>query len=230
MRKLNVSLIFSCLVMVISTLLGVALTMAQSTTGGSNLSDNNQSVYLMVSRDMVMEVREFLQKHPDSNENQGDLIFAATSVKMLKLLAESGFDLKAKGNFNASLLQVAAQNGETEIVAYLLSQGHCVNRKDRFGNSALYYACGNIKAKNVEILIKNGAFLDIQNSNGETPLMESLKNGHTEAFQLLLASGADPYIEDSNGRTLRDLFDVDMSSFVSKEDIELMKDIYMGSR
>jgi ankyrin repeat protein len=109
------------------------------------------------------------------------------------------------GSAGNSLLVVAAQNGNAEIVDMLLAAGADANQPDaNFGGHALNYA---LLGQNTEVarrLIEAGADINLTSPVGKTPplvLATYFENGDASIVKLLLERGADAKCATQNGET-----------------------------
>jgi ankyrin repeat protein len=92
---------------------------------------------------------------------------------------------------------MAAYNGHSETVRFLLEEGAQVDCRDGEGKTPLIHACTGPFAKTVEILIGAGADVNTKESTeGFTPLMMAAGLGQVEVTKLLLRHQADKMILD----------------------------------
>ena len=94
-------------------------------------------------------------------------------TKLAKKYLNSKKDLNVKDSEGATLLYVAAESGNIEVVQWLVLQGADVNAKGKFNETALHAAAKNDHARIVQWLVEHGA--DI---NAKTELEEvEMPNG-----------------------------------------------------
>lgn len=98
-----------------------------------------------------------------------------------------------------SPLTIAASNGHTETVSFLLANGANHDNKNRKGRSALLLAVKEGHWNIVERLIQGGADLDQKDENDRNSLMVSAEEGHVGIMELLLNKGADHRAIDKDG-------------------------------
>jgi ankyrin repeat protein len=116
-----------------------------------NKADENGSSFLITAcrygNDTAIE--KFLLSNgakpddPRSPKGRTALIVACAyygDIAMCKLLLNYGADINAVPNDGVTALMMAAKNGKTDLVAYLLMKGADIARKDTGGKTALMYA------------------------------------------------------------------------------------------
>jgi len=102
-------------------------------------------------------------------------------------------DLVEAGASAASLnpvLRMAARDGNTNILGFLIMNGADVNRTNRYGWTALMIAVSRGHEEVVELLLFEGADPNTSNIHGETALTESASQGYESIVKLLLLHGA----------------------------------------
>ncbi|KAK2599135.1 hypothetical protein QQS21_005396 [Conoideocrella luteorostrata] len=107
---------------------------------------------------------------------------------MVKLLLESGADVKAKNENNWTPLSLAAVEGHKAIVKLLLEKGAEANGEYNGGMPLSLAAAEGHKAI-VKLLLEKGAEANGE-YNGRTPLSFAAEEGHEAVVKLLLESGA----------------------------------------
>jgi hypothetical protein len=126
-----------------------------------------------------------------------------SSQELLFFLA-AGFSPNTRNKAGVPLLNIAARDGNREIIRLLFSAGAEINIiSDDRGTSALI---DSVMAKHYELVvdfIKAGADLNIQSKNGQTALVVATGAGNKKAVEALLKAGADPDIADSMGMSAR---------------------------
>jgi serine/threonine-protein phosphatase 6 regulatory ankyrin repeat subunit B len=94
------------------------------------------------------------------------------------------------------------QNGDFNIVYYLLSIGYNINQKNSFNLSTpLIDAIISGQDAIAFCLIKKGADLNIQDKDGFTALMTAINCGNEKIANMLIRYGADVNIADNIGIT-----------------------------
>ncbi|MET0066998.1 MAG: ankyrin repeat domain-containing protein [Candidatus Thiodiazotropha sp.] len=117
-------------------------------------------------------------------------------------LLEHGFDpadLNSRIDMGMSALMLAALQGESSVVEWLLQQGADPNPINDDGHHALWFACVNGDLSLVDRLIEAGAKLDNRNVNGVTSAIYAASTGKLAVLKRLLAAGADPAIRTDDG-------------------------------
>ena len=108
---------------------------------------------------------------------------------------------------NYSLLHLAAENGQTEIVRILLATADSLNQEidnvlDCHHRSPLYLAAENGHADIVDILLnRNTAMVEGVNSSGNTPLTAAALKGHVDAAFKLIEEDASLTTANKMGTT-----------------------------
>ncbi|THZ24636.1 hypothetical protein D6C91_03233 [Aureobasidium pullulans] len=128
--------------------------------------------------------------------------------RSVRLLLERGAAIDAGSRSGASALQIAAHEGNVELVEILIGCGANVNARNRRFRAtasgsyvtALQAASNNGHVRTVQILLDHGS--DINAGSHEiyfrsgTALRTASANGHLKVVQLLLDHGADVNIDD----------------------------------
>jgi ankyrin repeat protein len=84
----------------------------------------------------------------------------------------------------------AADNGQLEIVIFLVERGVDVDATTLDGITPLMYASQNGDTEIIEYLISKGADVNATPYNEVTPLIGAVRTGHYEAVKILLEAGA----------------------------------------
>ncbi|MDG2220294.1 MAG: ankyrin repeat domain-containing protein [Rubripirellula sp.] len=121
-------------------------------------------------------------------------------LSIVRNAIESGMDIESKdpaGRHTA--LHMAAFNGHTETVKYLIGQGAAIDPPDNKGMTPLIHACTGPFVETVKVLIDAGANVNAKDQNEAfTPLMTAAALGQPEIVQVLLDNGADKTIRDED--------------------------------
>lgn len=128
--------------------------------------------------------------------------FGMAKAKMIKpellieLIAQGEFTkikknldqhLKYQDKNKTNLLMIAAQNGNTQVIDYLINQKINLQAKDRYGVSALGYAIGNEQFQTAKKLIKLGISIDSAcREDQKSLLICAIEVNSVEVTQLIL--------------------------------------------
>ena len=147
-------------------------------------------------------------------------------VALVRVLTEAGADVNLTDERNNTLLHIAAEQCDPEIMQILLgagadvsevdtvlikaaykgwqrcvdlltSKGADVNKLNEKGESAAYYAAQNGHLRVLETLITAGASVNIVNKVGTSVLTEAVRNNHPQCVDLLIKAGADVNLCDN---------------------------------
>jgi len=142
------------------------------------------------------------------NEKLRDSVRAGDADRVYAALAKKADpNYIGKDGSPQTILMIAAENGNLEMVKTILKAGANPNRTmvgNDFsqGKTALFLAAGAGQTAIVSVLIENGAKVNVkQAASGYTPLILASMGGFPDTVKLLLEHGADPNAKDSKGRT-----------------------------
>ena len=135
-------------------------------------------------------------------------------AELKKLLAED-FNLNTRDNIGCTLLHVAAQGANTEVVRFLVAKGADVNARDDEGNTPLHRAQmlgRNIKCLNdrgiaeiSKLFLDKGADINAKNNLGLTSLHLAVQMPHNAwLVEFYISKGANVNAVADNGYTPRD--------------------------
>lgn len=95
-------------------------------------------------------------------------------------------------------LMVAATEGKTDMVKFLLSHGADVNARNSLGATAMHRVAN---AEIAKMLLEHHAEVNVRSKSGDTPLHMSAKLGNLEVAKVLIENRADPTIKNNDGLT-----------------------------
>jgi ankyrin repeat protein len=125
---------------------------------------------------------------------------AQNDVAKIRQLLSDGYSPNQVDENSRTGLDIAAQNGNMQIIAILYKAHADVNQRDNIGNVPMHYAAERDRLEVVKLLLDMGTPADAENKNGMTALMIAAKVGDTEMMRLLIAHGANPNKSDYTGR------------------------------
>ncbi|CAK9178062.1 unnamed protein product [Ilex paraguariensis] len=119
---------------------------------------------------------------------------------LVSALIEAGADVNGKESGSPSVMSLAVQSGNIDVVQLLIESGYIMeNSADRL----LHDAAAMNRVDLMEILCLG--YVDIElnsvDDHGRTALHVAAINGHVEVLRFLVGVGSDPTVVDSNGWT-----------------------------
>lgn len=121
--------------------------------------------------------------------------------ELMFVLSESVVVEKRGGEFDETLLMIAAKFDAETTVVKLMDRGAKLEAADREGFTALHYAVWKGNKASCTVLLQRGANVNAQTKDRSTPLMFAAGMGHAEVVKLLLEWRADTRITDRCGKT-----------------------------
>ena len=98
-------------------------------------------------------------------------------------------------------LQIAARNGNSQIVSLLLAHGASIDAVDGEHATPLHYAADHDRIDMVKLLVEAGANPNALDWNLQSPAMRAAKQGHVNCVRILLEAGANIQLRDTWGET-----------------------------
>ncbi|MDH4158450.1 MAG: ankyrin repeat domain-containing protein, partial [candidate division Zixibacteria bacterium] len=127
-----------------------------------------------------------------------DAVQSGDLAQVKALLAQSPELLNEKSRNNLTPLNLAAMEGRTEIVAYLLAAGADMSLGDNENSKPLHNAAARGQTEVIRLLLDRGADVNVRDDNQMTPLLFALIR-YPEAARLLIERGADIKAQGSRG-------------------------------
>lgn len=146
-------------------------------------------------RGRIQNVRLILEDEQRYNHKMknktGNMAFHLAAIynhlEVLKVIKEKGLAINWKGQDGMTALHLAAREGHSEVVEWLIEEGGLkVFTKDKFKREPLILAVMNGHLKIVSILLKRGAMLEGGDSSNNTPLHYASAYGYYEMVPLLI--------------------------------------------
>jgi ankyrin repeat protein len=125
-------------------------------------------------------------------------------VQEISLFLAAGFSPDTRDKAGVPMLNIAARNGNRNVLRLLIQSGAEVNLiADDRGSSALIDSAIGRYIDLVTDLIESGANVDIQSKDGQTALVLAVGADDEAVAEALLKAGANPDIPDSLGVSAR---------------------------
>ena len=116
----------------------------------------------------------------------------AGHVNVAERLVVGGANVMARGAYDRTVLHAACQNGEVDVVRYLLALGVLdVDAEDDHGERPLDDACDNGHVEVVKVLVEDGgADVDVEGKNKYGPIYSACYGGSVEILRVLVDAGS----------------------------------------
>lgn len=146
-------------------------------------------------------------------------------LSMVVLLMRHGADPSLVDGEGCSCIHLAAQCGQTAIVAYLVAKGQPVNQPDSNGMTALMWAAYRVMTNDpARLLVTLGASLTMADTfHRNTPLHWAVYVRNSTAVSLLVKAGSDIFSKNSQGDTPRMMAEKLKSVWITDQLLEAEK-------
>jgi len=131
-----------------------------------------------------------------------DAISDGNFVEVKSLIEKNPELLETKNDAGLSPLNLAAFQGQMDILIFLLDRGANINTGDNEGSNPIHNAAANGKKEIVEFLVnEKGIDVNITDNNGLTPLHFAAGSGNIDLVRFLILKGAEINACSSTGGT-----------------------------
>lgn len=174
-----------------------------------NINEENQEEYLAKIEKYLQKGADANAKHNSESFNYSDnLLFFAASVikpplknKVVQLLLQFNANPDATNRLNNTLLNVAAREGDIELVKQLLNANAKINGSNKWGETALMHAIRDNQKEVVTFLLEVNASVHVKDTFGNTALVFAAREGATDIVKQLLQAGANIDVKNRLGDT-----------------------------
>ncbi len=108
-------------------------------------------------------------------------------IEDIRSFLANGGNINTRDENGMTALSVAVDNGNAEMVEYLLRSGAKPDITDKWGQTALMLAAGRNDAANAKLLIEAGARTDPIAANGLTARQYAIENGGKDVEAVLVS-------------------------------------------
>lgn len=119
--------------------------------------------------------------------------------KVKELISQDPALVNAKGGNGETPLFKAIQNGNLEMMNFLLSQRADVNVQDKNDDTPLHKAALLVNEAMVKLLLEHGADVNIKGMFSRSPLHCASMNADVRVMELLIDRGADIQAKNDHG-------------------------------
>ncbi|XP_065224861.1 uncharacterized protein LOC135848789 [Planococcus citri] len=139
-----------------------------------------------------------------NGKNRSALEFAVAyrHLDVVKILLQhKTVNLNAKGNADWTILHIASQEDNLEIVKYLVSKGCNIHAKNSSGSKPIHIAAREGLKDIVEFFLSKGLKVDECGHKNQTLLHYAVMKNASEVVKFLISEGADINVKDNVGST-----------------------------
>jgi ankyrin repeat protein len=130
-------------------------------------------------------IQLFKTKNLASLEVYNHLLLHEETNLVLELLPKYPIDVNSVDAHNSSLLTLTSEEGNVEIVKYLLSKGANVNQRDNDGDTAIILAGSTGNYELINLLIMSGANVYDKNINNDSLFTNLAQHNYTRCLRYL---------------------------------------------
>jgi len=154
------------------------------------------------SRTRYSEQQQMFQPQSPTPQIVGEILQASAGGDLYKVTHYgSTYDLNVGDYDKRCPIHLAAAEGQTLIVRFLISKGVNVNCEDRFGNTPLREALRGNHSEIAKMLREAGAKMGQASAEIDGEVMRCVASNDIAKLSQLLESGASPNCKDYDGRT-----------------------------
>lgn len=135
-------------------------------------------------------------------------VISEGNIPGAKNILDNGGDVNAIYPNGKTLLTIAIEMQDKNLVEFLIASGANVDQRDFYDRTPLMYTAEGDKASFAQTLIDAGADINARNKQGRTALMHAVYKLSPNTARVLLEAGADVYIKDKNGQYVWDHLDL----------------------
>lgn len=138
----------------------------------------------------------------NKNRTSLELAVAHGHLQVVKMLLQyKKVDMDAKANDDWTILHIASQESNLEMVQYLVDKGSDINAKNASGSKPIHIAAREGYKDTVEFFLSKGSSINDSGAANQTLLHYAAMKGHLEVIKYLIIQGADVNAQDANGLT-----------------------------
>ncbi|NSX83811.1 hypothetical protein GOM44_06360, partial [Wolbachia endosymbiont of Atemnus politus] len=131
-----------------------------------------------------------------------ELAVAHGHLQVVKMLLQyKKVDMNDKGNDDWTILHIASQESNLEMVKYLADKGSNINAKNASGSKPIHIAAREGYKDTVEFFLSKGLSINEFGTANQTLLHYAAMKGRLEVVKYLITQGADVNAKDAIGLT-----------------------------
>ncbi|XP_067628239.1 uncharacterized protein [Eurosta solidaginis] len=131
-----------------------------------------------------------------------ELAVSRGHLQVVKMLLQcKKVDMNGKGNDDWTMLHIASQESNLEMVKFLVDEGSNINAKNASGSKPIHIAAREGYKDIVEFFLIKGLSINELGASNQTLLHYAAMKGRLEVVKYLIAKGADVNAKDTIGLT-----------------------------
>lgn len=134
-------------------------------------------------------------------QEAAEFIIKCEKLKALQAIKNLDGNINQEVSKRRSLIHLAAQYCDVDIVKSLVENGAEINIKDGKGRTALHYAAKWSKPEIIKYLVSKGADINEKTISSATPLMYATSQGNFDTVKTIIDLGAEINVQDNKGNT-----------------------------
>ncbi|XP_024880819.1 uncharacterized protein LOC112460398 isoform X1 [Temnothorax curvispinosus] len=135
----------------------------------------------------------------NDNRTPDELAVARGHLQVVKLLMQcEKIDIVFKRNDDYTILHIASEESNLEMIKYLVDKGSDVNAKNASGSKPIHIAAREGYKDTVEFFLSKGLSINDRGEFNQTLLHFAAMKGHLEVAKYLISQGADVNAKDAN--------------------------------
>ncbi|XP_071636387.1 uncharacterized protein [Temnothorax longispinosus] len=160
------------------------------------VNGHNNVVKVLLDNKANINVKNNDDRTPD------ELAVARGHLQVVKLLMQyKKIDIVSKRNDDYTILHIASEESNLEMIKYLVDKGSDVNATNIFGSKPIHIAAREGYKDTVEFFLSKGLSINDPGIANQTLLHYAAIKGHLEVAKYLISQGADVNAKDDNGLT-----------------------------
>lgn len=172
-------------------------------TTSNNVNTLIKSCYHLLIVFCIFSLKSsYVSSTPRSVEEKAQHAINRGRIRDLASLLNGGFAINDPVNeAGSTMLHLAAADGSTLIINFLIQRGSNINCKDHRGVTPLHNAAWRGNTLAIQLLVSLHASVDEKTNDNQTPLHYACWKGHVHAAQLLLDAHANVNAVNSEGKS-----------------------------
>lgn len=159
-----------------------------------------------IRKSMLTSLMKYCLRHTEFWREKGEFLcdmFEENSVvEVAEALLDWGVPVNGLDRENQSLLYHFKDEGELEMVRFLVKKGADLSKKNKFGEFLLHsVVASNDNEDIVDLILSRGFDIDAKDGYGETPLHRACARQTDKMIRLLIQNGADVTAKNKFGQS-----------------------------